>query len=129
MRAGGPHARNQYMYVLAGDRSCFSTWWCPPRSLASKDRQKLYCVTREYIVCLEENGHDITFINLFNGIMTHQFDIKIMLLYYKISLLELYFQLARLLISGRCGWGCGIKYQNQPCPLCTYNSSIGRETK
>ena len=26
------------------------------------------------IVCLEENGSDITFIDLFNGILTQQFD-------------------------------------------------------
>ena len=28
------------------------------------------------IVCLEENGSDLTFIDLFNGLITHRFDVR-----------------------------------------------------
>ena len=37
--------------------------------------------------------------------------------------------ISRIVINEGVARGCGIKYQNHPCPLCTLLYPIGRETE
>ena len=71
---------------------------------------KAYVLRDWRIVALEENGGELTFLDLFQGIRNHQFDHKESFVMPK----DFAGSPLKCELGGGCGGGWGIKYQNQP---------------